>query len=177
LTAFLLVRRCLPVIGSRVTAAFANWARPRYNAGMVSRFQFSIRFLLVATAAIAAGTAAVCAKPSWPSSLALGCLSVLFSTAGIVAAKQASGNLQTFWIGTAVVLALGPVFAMSFAAWFGMLMSLGPSKPPQEFMEGHAWGAPLLKLVLPGLWCAAPINGLVAVLLHWLFAPNRKPSA
>lgn len=147
----------------------------RYNAGMASRFQFSIRFVLVATAAIAAGAAAVCAKPSWQSSLALGCLSVLFSTAGIVAAKQVDGHLQTFWIGTAVVLALGPVFAMSFAAWFGMLLSLGPTKSPKEFMEGYAWGAPILKLVLPGIWCAAPVNGLVAVLVHSLFAnrPNE----
>lgn len=144
---------------------------------MTSRFQFSIRFLLVATAAIGGVVAAVVARPSWRSSLALGCLSLLLSTAGVVAARRTDGPLQLFWIGTAAVLALGPIFAASFGAWLAIIWNT-PLGYEQAIggtaLDQYVWGARVLRVVLPAIWCAAPINGLVAVFLNWLFAPRRN---
>jgi hypothetical protein len=65
-------------------------------------FSFSIRSLLVATAAVAAAVGAVTTEPSWQSCLALEGLSLWFSTAGITAALNSRGPKKSFWICAAV---------------------------------------------------------------------------
>jgi hypothetical protein len=125
----------------------------------MGRFQFSIRFLLLATAAVAA----VCAEPLVASELATDCLNLLFATAAIFGVTQTNGKLRAFWIGTAVVLvplAIPSVEEMRYA-W------------PHLFSESKTLAHSCLEWPL---WCAAPANGLFAVFLHWLFAPRKPPA-
>ncbi|HEV3340673.1 MAG TPA: hypothetical protein VG125_09960 [Pirellulales bacterium] len=71
-------------------------------ADMPSRFQFSIRLLLIATAVIAAAVAAVAAEPTWQSCLALEFLSLVFASIAILAAFKSQGSLRVFWVAAAV---------------------------------------------------------------------------
>jgi hypothetical protein len=59
---------------------------------MARRFQFSIRFLLVATVAVAAGAAVVGAEPSNQSVLAMSFLTVLYATAALVGVAMTHGK-------------------------------------------------------------------------------------
>jgi hypothetical protein len=122
----------------------------------MSRFQFSIRFLLVATAAVAAGAATAHAEPSKVTMLATQFLSLVFGTGAVIGVYQTTGAVRVFWIGTAI--ALCPAVFQS---------AHGPL-----FVFGDVGGAMAYPSVWP-LWCVAPINGLVAILLYWLFASRK----
>jgi len=133
---------------------------------MRARFQFLIRFVLVATAG-AVAAAAVCAERSFQAAFAIEGLAVAFATAAIVAAMQTCAKARTFWIGTAVVL--GPTLFLACTSFLWLCMYIdGGSDPPQGFAAEYRfyWL----------LWCAAPINGLFAVVLEWFFAPRRDQS-
>jgi|SRR5215469_89699 len=135
---------------------------------MAGRFQFSIRFLLVATAAVAAGVAAIRAfEPTAASILAINCLTVLFATAAILAVTQTSGKVRTFWIGTAIVLGPAAFFSVEWV-W-----SVWPHLGQASLSELAGWFEDASQ-VWP-FWCFAPINGLAAVFLHCLFAPRPTP--
>lgn len=75
-----------------------------YTEVMASRFQFSIRFLLVATVAVAAWAAVTSAERSNSMAVAMHCLTLLFATATVVGMYQTAGSVRVFWIGTALVL-------------------------------------------------------------------------
>jgi hypothetical protein len=131
---------------------------------MRRRFQFSIRFLLVATVAVAAGAAAIRAKPSVKSGMAIECLTLAFSTAAAVGAILTNRKSRTFWIGAALVLVPASFLGAHNFMLYGACILLGTDPGTIGFVgEHHKWI----------LWSAALLNGLFAVLLHWLFAPNE----
>ncbi|HVX12346.1 MAG TPA: hypothetical protein VHC22_14280 [Pirellulales bacterium] len=82
---------------------------------MAGRFQFSIRFLFLATVVVAAGIAAARAGPAIWTSMATNCLSVVFATAAVLGVYQTTGNVRIFWIGTAMVLCPLAFFAVQHA--------------------------------------------------------------
>ncbi|HWB14571.1 MAG TPA: hypothetical protein VG826_35430 [Pirellulales bacterium] len=130
---------------------------------MSRRFQFSIRFLLLVTVGIAAGTAAVRAEPSAKSALAVECLTVAFATVAIVGVKETCGKLRTFWIGTAIVLGPLAIYAVQKSI-FPLACVLKTTEHIGTF-DGHNYVWPL--------WCLAPANGVLAVFIQWLFSPNK----
>lgn len=128
---------------------------------MARPFQFSIRFLLVATTIVAAVIAAIRLKPSATSVLINEGLTILLATAAIVGAVQQTGKLQAFWIGVAVIL--GPAGAI---AVYVASMNLS------HIISGDGgWGSPPPHWAF---WCLAPVNGVAAVLFHRLLAPRRN---
>ena len=146
---------------------------------MANRLQFSIRFLLVATLAVAAGVGAVRAAPSWQVALAMDALTAAFLTAAIIGTAQTRGASRAFWIGTGVVLIAAfhgasentrvvLSYLIAYPEWWdGVPPNVGGLMPSGIEDGRFLWV----------LWCAAPINGILAVLLYWLFATNRKPPA
>jgi len=143
---------------------------------MAGRFQFSIRFLLAATVAVAAAFGVARAEPSWQISLAMDALTALFLTAAIIGAIQTSGEARAFWIGTVVVLLSAfygasenacVVLSYLVAYWDGVLPGVGGLMPSDVRGGGFLWV----------LWCAAPVNGLFAAFLHWLFAPPKDATS
>ena len=85
---------------------------------------------------------------------------MLFSTAGIVGIRQTDGYVQTFWIGITLPLGIGTFLAAFIPSW----LALASLAQGWAVLETYHWGAPLLRRILPVLWCAAPINGLFAAL-------------
>jgi hypothetical protein len=129
---------------------------------VLGRFQFSIRFLLVATVAVAAGAAAVRYKVNWGTrSLPSSCLTLLYATAAVVGAIRTSGKLRTFWIGNALLL---------------VVFSFHASQLVYEYLANLDISGHDSDIFWP-VWCAAPLNGLFAVFLDWLFSPGRPPDS
>lgn len=54
-------------------------------------------------------------------------------------------------------------------------MSVTPYGDRPEHLKNYGWGEPPLKWCLPVLWCLAPINGLFAVFLDWVFTSRKVP--
>lgn len=131
---------------------------------MRHRLQFSIRLLLVATAAAAGGLAAVCAERSFQSAFAINGLTVAFATVAIVAVSRTRGSVQMFWVGTAVVLGMASYLACWSSVWLCMCMEDGTDPSMGFTIQNRFFWV---------LWCAAPINGLFAVVVDRLFAPRR----
>ena len=126
-------------------------------------FQFSIRLMLIATAAIAAAIAAVLAEPSWQSCLALEFLGFFFASIAIVAAIKSRGALRVFWAAAAVPAAGGT--APSFI--YGLLAASTASSfadPDEAFMMITSG----LRLTFPVLWCFCLANGLLCGLIYEL---------
>ncbi|HEV3344775.1 MAG TPA: hypothetical protein VG125_30645 [Pirellulales bacterium] len=136
---------------------------PWYHAGMAGRFQFSIRFLLVATVAVAVGLAGYRAEHSWQGRLAMQVLTWLLATASILGVVQTSGRPKAFWIGTAFMLCIAAVHATEETSLLFLYHSNGLTLLRTE---SAAWA----------FWCAAPVNGLFAVFLDWLFSPRKPPA-
>ena len=130
---------------------------------MTCRFQFSIRLMLVVTAAVAAALAAVCAERSFQSAFAINGLTVAFTTAAIVAVIQTRARMQSFWAGTVVVLVPTSILACWSSVWLWMCIEAG-----SDLLQSSHTQYRFLWL----FWCVAPINGLFAVVLNWLFAPR-----
>ena len=130
---------------------------------MATRFQFSIRFLLVATVAVASGIAAARAAPSWQTVLAIDALTLFYATGAICGVMQTSDRERAFWMGTAVVF--------NSALLLALLDSLATLRYVSQGWEGSAEVVFNQRFLWP-VWCAAPVNGLFAVVLHWLFSPR-----
>ncbi|HET6878875.1 MAG TPA: hypothetical protein VFI31_01895, partial [Pirellulales bacterium] len=75
-------------------------------------------------------------------------LTLVFGTGAVIGVYQTIGAVRLFWIGTAI--ALCPAVFHS---------TRGPM-----FVFGDVGGAMVYPSVWP-LWCVAPINGFVAILL------------
>ena len=136
---------------------------------MADRLQSSIRIILAATAAVGAVLAAAVAKPSFQAAFAINGLTMGLATGAIVAVIETKGRLQAFWAGTAVVL----VYALVIAGWsshlFYIHIATGLAYPVNFYGDSH---------FLWCFWCVAPINGLFAMVLDWLFtAPNAAEVA
>jgi hypothetical protein len=126
--------------------------------------QFSIRLMLVATAAVAAGIASIRAETTAEAILAIDGLTVLFASAAILGVTQTSGKLRTFWIGTAMLLGPAAFFSVQSASSVWIYIGQG------RLGELTGWWE-VARQVWP-IWCAAPVNGLLAIFLHWLFWPH-----
>jgi hypothetical protein len=136
--------------------------------------QFSIRLLLVATAAVAAAVGAVTAKPSWKSLVALECLTMFLATGSLIVLRQATGNRRTFWIGVTVGHSMAIVCGGHVIPWF---MPYQHGLDVSQIEDYAAGAAQSLRFILPAIWCAAPVNGLLCVVIHWLLWPGEpRPS-
>jgi hypothetical protein len=132
---------------------------------MPQRFQFSVRFLLVATVAVAAGVAAIRAVPSVKSGMAIECLTLAFSTAAAVGIIATSGKARTFWTGAALVLVPASFLGAHNFMLYGPYILSGTDPGSVAYAGEHD------KWIL---WSAALLNGLFAVVLQWLFSPNKE---
>jgi hypothetical protein len=137
---------------------------------MASRFQFSIRLILVVTASIGGVCAAVSAQPSWKSLIALECLTMFFVTWGVIFMKQTDGDLHYFWFGTAVGFSMAAVCAAHVIPWF---VPYEHGVPVAELGDYAAGAAQSLRIVLPVTWLAALVNGTLAVGLRRLFRSSH----
>lgn len=138
------------------------------------RLQFSIRMMLVATGVVAAAVGAVTAQPSWRSLIALECLTLLLATASVIALRQAAGNWRTFWMGATMAHAMAFICAGHVIPWF---VPYQHGLDVAEIKDYAAGAAQSLRYILPVIWCAAPLNGVLAVFLQRLFAPRQTPHA
>jgi hypothetical protein len=132
----------------------------------MSRLQFSIRFLLVATVAVAVGVAAYRAEPTLKTVLAVNGLAVVYATGALVGAVLTTDKMRVFWVGASAMLIYGVAIA-GLSTWQVSHLSFDASLP-------RAFAGPSRHLFL--IWCVAPINGLFAVFLHWIFSPHRDGS-
>jgi hypothetical protein len=128
--------------------------------GVPSRFQFSIRLLLIVTAAVAAAVGAVVAEPSWQSCLALEFVAVLFASIAVVAAFKSKGVFRVFWVAAAVPTsaATGTYFVYGCLATASSMMI-----DPAEALVMATSG---LRVALPVLWCLSLANGLLCGLVY-----------
>ncbi len=124
--------------------------------------QFSIRFLLGLTAAIAAGVAAAAVRQSVDSIWAIDGVTLLYLTASVFGARLTNGKVQAFWIGAGLVFGIGAISSAGMN-----LRSNGFVSIDSRFAEMHRFSQLML-------WYAAPINGIFAVALHWLFTPRQE---
>ncbi len=128
--------------------------------------------MLVATTAIAVGLAALAAKSSWLSYMALMLLTITYTSLGVIAAVLSRGRLRVFCMGAAVPIAAsavvaGLIFINTFLGWAAVLDRF--SEPVDENDSN------ILRWGLSAIWCFAPFNGLLCVFVHWLVWP--VPSA
>lgn len=96
--------------------------------------------------------------------LAVDALTLFYATGAICGVMQTSDRERAFWMGTAVVfisaLFLAVVWSLSVFSYLGEGWE---GSPELIFKQRFLWP----------VWCAAPINGLFAVILHSLFSPRR----
>jgi hypothetical protein len=131
---------------------------------MPGRSQFSIRFLLLLTVAVAAGVAVYRAEPSLKSLLVWNGLTMLYATAALIGAVQTVGSARAFWIGTAAVLAYGAAVTGVWSWQAASVYGLDAIVSPGYYGRGRQ----------VFVWCAAPVNGFFAVFLHWVFSPRTN---
>jgi hypothetical protein len=132
-----------------------------------SRIQFSIRLLLVATAAIAAAVGAVAAEPSLWSMIAMTALSVIFLTVPVIACFETVGRCRAVWVGVALSLGLAAAPTICMLASGISLMD------EDTTIDWSSAAIDNIRYMDAGWWAFAPINGLIAVLIHWLFFERR----
>ncbi|HVX15507.1 MAG TPA: hypothetical protein VHC22_30245 [Pirellulales bacterium] len=123
-------------------------------------FQFSIRLLLIATAAIGAAVAAVAAETSWKSCLALEFLGILFASIAILAACKSHGALRVFWIAATVPATGGAAIYFFYGCVAGGSSMLTEPADTLVMILGG------LRIALPVIWCLSLANG-VACALVW----------
>jgi hypothetical protein len=134
-------------------------------------FQFSIRLLLTATAAIAAAIAAVVAEPTWQSCLALEFLGVFFASIAVIAAFKSHGTLRVFWIAAAVPATGGAATYFVYGCLAGASsMMMEPGDTLMMVVGG-------VRIALPVLWCMSLANGLLCGLVSWAVWPGRGTAA
>ncbi|HWB13511.1 MAG TPA: hypothetical protein VG826_30075 [Pirellulales bacterium] len=135
--------------------------------GVPSRFQFSIRLLLVVTAAIAAAVAAVAAEPAWQSCLALEFLAMLFASIAVIAATKSHGAFRVFWIAVAVPASGGAATYFVYGCLAGAsAMMLDPGDALVMVLGG-------VRVALPAIWCLSLANGFVCGLVCWAVWPRN----
>lgn len=134
---------------------------------MPNRLQFSIICIFLVTTAAAIATAAVVAKPSWVSLLALHCINAFFSATAIISAKETRGKLKIFWIGATVGLA--PSLMMEGIAFAWVLPHEGFAESFAGFEKMAASAANGQRFALAAIWCLSIPNGLLAVLIYSVF--------
>jgi hypothetical protein len=132
------------------------------------RAQFSIRLMLIATAAIAAAVAAASAEVSWQSCLALEFLGLLFASIAVIAAVKSRGALRVFWIAAAVPAGGGAAIYFFYACLAGASSMM---TDPDETLVMVAGG---VRIALPVLWCLSLANGLLCGLIYGVIWPGPR---
>lgn len=144
-------------------------------AGM-SRFQFSLRMLLVAVAVVGIGAALWRAEASWQAG-AIEFLLVAWVVATVaMMSVNAKGRAKAFWMGVTtecVWPVLGYLPVVGFFSLNGVIESGHPVPP---FLDTLDW----FPLFLIGMsdsfrpvllaWAFAPVIGLLCIFTHWLLA-------
>ncbi|HVX09601.1 MAG TPA: hypothetical protein VHC22_00230 [Pirellulales bacterium] len=130
--------------------------------------QFSIRFLLLLTAAVAISIMAFRSNPWWRAAFAINFLTILYAAAGVTRITDPS---RAFWTGTAVMLGFTVIIA---AQLIWNLENILNALLEDDPINLPPWVGDDRDICV--VWRAALINGLFAVFLHWLFAPRQKPS-
>ena len=134
---------------------------------MPGRIQFSIRLLLLATAAIAAAFAAASPEPTWQSCVALEFLAIVFASIAVTAALKSRGGARVFWFAAAAP-ALG---AATTHLVFACIATASASfTEPEDSLLMVASG---LRVSLPVIWCLSLANGFVCCLVHGLAWPSK----
>jgi hypothetical protein len=136
------------------------------------RFQFSIRLMLVATAAIAAAVGAALPEPSWQSCLALEFLAFFFASIGVMAAFKSRGAFRVFWIAATTPASGGA------AVYFFYGCLAGASSIMTEPAETLVMVTGGMRVALPVLWCFSLANGALCGLIYcliWSRSPEPRP--
>ncbi|HWB08200.1 MAG TPA: hypothetical protein VG826_03205 [Pirellulales bacterium] len=115
----------------------------------------------MATIAVAAGVTAYRADPSVETTVAMDCLTVPFFTCAVVGVVYTRDWLRAFWIGVSLALRIATIIA-ALSLWT-IIMYYGSAMPYSFSMPGR----------FAAVWCAAPVNGVFAIFLHWVFSPPR----
>jgi hypothetical protein len=144
------------------------------------RVHFSLRGLLVATAAIAVVLAVLNAPPgTWYAGLSLIFLAIAIPSGLVIHLPHVSGYSKTFVMG-----ALVPAFAC-----LSTLANVLPWEIQQSRYTADLYTIAELQECLKQIsmssfqfsfgvfWCLAPINGLLCVFTHWLFIRPPEPKA
>ncbi|HWB10316.1 MAG TPA: hypothetical protein VG826_13885 [Pirellulales bacterium] len=133
-----------------------------------ARFQFSIRLMLVATAAVAMGAGAVTTPLGWHSLPVLLLLGIAFASIAVMGAVSTQGRPRAFWIGFALAAGLAAILATAMV--FGVIIDLVESDRWDEFGSSRLIKATRLSMSV--LWCAGLLNGFFCVLVHRLIWPR-----
>lgn len=143
------------------------------SSGPRGHFQFSIRTLLVVTAAVAAVFWVITSEPGWQSFMSLVFLAIMFATVAIIVAVLTHGRLRVFWAGASAMLVSGGLVALTGVLWLQFATGR-PSVEGYEFTEKLLLLSSFLKPSVAVFWLFAPLNGLVCALIHWLFFEQRR---
>lgn len=140
-------------------------------------YQFSLRTLLAAVAAVGIGAALWVAEPSWQVGAVEFLLLALLPATTAMLCVSSTGKARAFWVGVTVESLLPTI------GWavYGIEISLNPylangSNPQLDLL--HNWLLLLSGNFRPVLlvWAFAPIVGLLCVLTHWLFIRSADPA-
>ena len=135
----------------------------------MGRTQFSIRVLLVITAAVAASLNVAVPPSSLAKMVALEALAVLFASISTTLALASPGALCGFWIGVSICAGLAAMLATVNLPLLVMVAKDEASRAVCDFGMAEltqSW-------VVPALWCLAPVNGLLCVFVRWLASPRQ----
>jgi hypothetical protein len=130
---------------------------------MAKRFQFSIRWILAGTMAVACAAGLWVAKPSWQLGLIELVLVFFVPAFAAVASHDARGYARAFWIGVVVTTVLGS--CMSFVAMLPQInWTIDDWQSARRFFARFApYGQSTVFF-----WSFAPPVGILCVLARWL---------
>lgn len=131
---------------------------------MASRLQFSIRFLLVATAAVAVPIAVLSREPTALSGAAAVMLAMMAAAMTCSAVCATSGYRRSFFVGGSIPAVLG--------AFYAMFSLLGIQWASYASLDEAAADIPF-KAVFAILWASIPLAGLSGLAANYLVHPHQ----
>lgn len=143
-------------------------------------YQFSLRTLLAAIAAIGIGAALWTAKPSWQIGVIEAFLLAWVPASAALLAAHSSGVAKSWWIGIAAGCTFATILLLlADTNWSVMVYSIAPANLApgrlgqlKVFVETLSLNFQTLLL----LWAFAPVVGLLCVLTHWLLIRSADPA-
>lgn len=138
---------------------------------MSRRLQFSILQLLVATAVVAVAAGAFVAEMSWTVIITRVTLAFAFASCACWASSTTKGAQKLFWTGVAVPLVFGAFRSFQcFSSILHSMKSITLHADIEQELIAHDF------LMVPILWCIAPVNGLLCIFVRWLIWPKPTES-
>jgi len=136
----------------------------------MSRPTFSLRMLLAAIAAIAVTLAALTAKPSFVSGLAMMLLATAFPPVFWIGSRSGGRYTQAFCLG-----ALAPATIAAVFLAFSLIAVNGPQTVTlDDCLAVVAKLAEFYRFLLAFFWAAMPIIGLVGVVASWTLEGHEQ---